>query len=417
MCFVLRIVVILLKLSKEDLQMKKYTIVLLAVALTAVFAVTAMANEWNLYGSARVATFYENNKLGDIPDVAGRDTIKNTTWNLQGNSRIGATVKGDALSARFEFGVSSDGGGGDVTSRRLFGVWQFSDGWGLKVGKDYTPITFFLSGQVFGNDAGLLNVGNAYGSRRGQLAIEGQGFKIALIDNAPIDSVVIDPIAGDGVDFAGAASESYFPKIEASYLWKHGDLGGTHFFGGFSNQKYYVNQLDAADVVTNTFSKTAVSWVFGLGGEYNFGPMFVKPQLSYYVNGAQGGWLGGAIANAAGQDTSGGIEQGPVIIGTEIIDANSFMGMLALGFSPTEQLTLELGGGFLYNNEKDETVIKDHTYFEMYLNAVWTMAPGVFLVPEAGFRDFGELKIDVPGTPDIDLGSLWYFGAKWQINF
>jgi hypothetical protein len=93
------------------------------------------------------------------------------------------------------------------------------------------------------------------------------------------------------------------------------------------------------------------------------------------------------------------------------------MGMLALGFSPTEQLTLELGGGFLYNNEKDETDLKDHTYFEMYLNAVWTMAPCVFLVPEAGFRDFGELKIDVPGEPNIDLGSLWYFGAKWQINF
>ena len=397
--------------------MKKTTIVIFAIALTAVFAVTAMANEWNLYGSARVATFYTNQKLEDLPDPAGRDTVKNTQWNLQGNSRIGATVKGDMLSARFEFGVTSDGGGGNVSSRRIFGVWQFTDGWGLKVGKDYTPITFFLSGQVFGSDNGLLQGGNAYGARRGQLAVEGQGFKIALIDNAPGTVTVIDPDATDTITFANSASESYFPKIEASYLWKHGDLGGTHFFGGFASQKYYGTITEVGNPVQQQFSKTSNSWVFGIGGEYNFGPMFVKPQLSYYQNGATGGWLGGVIAQAAGQDVSGGIEQGAFLLGTELIDANTFMGMLALGFSPTEQLTLELGGGFNYNREKDDTNLKDHTFYELYLQAVYTMAPGVFLVPEAGFRSFGELKFDTPNTPNIDLGTLWYFGAKWQINF
>ena len=44
--------------------MKKLTIIALVVAITAVFAVTATANEWNLYGSARLQTFYESLDLG-----------------------------------------------------------------------------------------------------------------------------------------------------------------------------------------------------------------------------------------------------------------------------------------------------------------------------------------------------------------
>ena len=101
---------------------------------------------------------------------------------LQGNSRIGATIKGDMIDARFELGIGSN----SVINRRLYGVWKFTEGWGLKIGQDYTPITFFLSGQVFDTDAGLLNVGNAYGSRRGQIALEGKAgpgmLKVALID-------------------------------------------------------------------------------------------------------------------------------------------------------------------------------------------------------------------------------------------
>ncbi len=46
------------------------------------------------------------------------------------------------------------------------------------------------------------------------------------------------------------------------------------------------------------------------------------------------------------------------------------------------------------------------------------MAPGVFLVPEVGYRDFGKLELRMMVlTPDADLGNLWYVGAKWQINF
>ena len=92
------------------------------------------------------------------------------------------------------------------------------------------------------------------------------------------------------------------------------------------------------------------------------------------------------------------------------------MAMLALGFSPTEQLTLEAGVGYLYTNINDGPYEKN-TYLEYYLQAVYAMAPGVYLVPEVGFRDFGKLEFGEPDVEDADLGNLFYIGAKWQINF
>jgi hypothetical protein len=39
------------------------------------------------------------------------------------------------------------------------------------------------------------------------------------------------------------------------------------------------------------------------------------------------------------------------------------------------------------------------------------MAPGVYLVPEAGYYDYQD---DIYGQ---DEGYEWYAGAKWQIDF
>ena len=46
-----------------------------------------------------------------------------------------------------------------------------------------------------------------------------------------------------------------------------------------------------------------------------------------------------------------------------------------------------------------------------YLQAMITMAPGVFLCPEVGYYDYMD---NVAGH---DQGNQWYAGAKWQIDF
>jgi len=194
--------------SGEALQGRTYS-VFFAVALASVFVNPAFANEWNLYDSARVATFYTNlNLKGQGSDEAGLITIKNTRWELQGNSRIGANVKGDTIDARFEYGAFD----GDANIRLLYGVWKFTEGWGLKVGQDYTPITFFLSNQVYNDDNDLDQQGLAYGSWRVQVAIRGRGFDFAAI--VPTSGQNADP---DG-NVAAVSVENYWPKLEAMSL-------------------------------------------------------------------------------------------------------------------------------------------------------------------------------------------------------
>jgi hypothetical protein len=416
----------------KELQMKKLAIIVLVVAITAVFAVTASANEWRLYGSARMATFYTSEDLGlelgrrgtgppfqfftvDSRNAANQNTVKNLRWNPQPNSRIGASVKGDRLEARFEFGVSSFGSGGDVLSRRLYATWKFADGWGLKIGKDYTPITFFLSSQVFDSDSNLQFLGEAYGARRGQLAVEGKlgpgMLKIALIDQTT-----------DTLNTPNGAAEKLLPKFEASYQHFISDAMSAHAFGGY--QTYSVKYPGAFGLGTDDFSVD--SWVVGAGADLNFELFFIRPQVSYYQNGAAAGWLRdnylpfsksglvGGINSALGTDLQ--------LVGSDgVIDAKNLMALLVLGFKPTASLGLEAGVGYVgYETDSYQGLKIKNNYLEYYLQAVFTLAKGVYIVPEVGYRDFGKAKFDTPfflNVPDVDLGSLFYAGAKWQIDF
>ena len=128
---------------------------IIVAILASILADRAIANEWYLYGSVRMATFYvdeENVESGTLTED------NRTICELQGNSRIGAIVKGDTMDARAEFGVGTD----RLITRLLYGVWNFSDSWRLKIGQDYTPILYNLSNQVFNNDQHLWQIGNAY---------------------------------------------------------------------------------------------------------------------------------------------------------------------------------------------------------------------------------------------------------------
>ena len=412
--------------------MKKLTIIAFVVAITAVFAVSATANEWSLYGSARVATFYTSEDLGlelgsegtgppfqfftvDSRNAANQSTAKDLQWNLQTNSRIGATVTGDKLDARFEFGVTSDGSGGNISSRLLYATWKFADGWGLKIGKDYTPILFGLSNQVFDDDSNLWKLGNAYGGRQGQIAVQGElgpgMLKVALIDQTT-----------NTLNTPNGVVEKLLPKFEASYQYYFSDAMSAHAFGGY--QTYSVKYPGAFGLGTDDFSVD--SWVVGAGANLNFGSFFVKPQLSYYQNGAAADWLGSVylpfsksglvaeINSALGTDLQ--------LVGSDgVIDTKNLMAMLAVGFKPNESLGFEAGVGYVgYETDSYQGVKVKNNYLEYYLQAVITLAKGVYIVPEVGYRDYGKAKFDTPfylNVPDVDLGSLFYAGAKWQIDF
>jgi hypothetical protein len=245
-------------------------------------------------------------------------------------------------------------------------------------------------------------------------------LKLALIDQTTND--LGQPLS---------TTEVLFPKFEASYEFNITDAMSMHAFGGF--QAYDIKSPSpipgtTIPQATGTDSQSVGSWMLGLGADLNFGPFFVKPQVSYYVNGAAAGWLGdqylpttnfGAIASLEdiGFDTG---DLG-ILTGNDILDAKNLMAMLALGFKATESLGLEFGIGYVgYDTDSFQGISFKNNYLEYYLQAVFTMAPGVYLVPEIGYRDFGKEEGDRPPfivAPDTDNGSLFYAGAKWQIDF
>jgi hypothetical protein len=404
--------------------MKKIILVIAAVAL---LASPAMAVDWNFYGNARMATFYQSRDFDEAKssDLTGKGVLggndsddANTNWDLQGNSRIGATVKAENIGGHFEFGVTSEGGGGNVSSRRIYGTWDFGAAT-LKVGKDYTPVKQFISGQVFDGDLGLLGIGTAYGSRRSQVALSFGGFEVALIDpdanlldNMSTDKTVTTTLGltpGTLVTTAGTFQvvpslvvdnkertdgdvDEIIPKIEAAWGMSF-DTWNFKLNGGY----LYYEIENVLNENGNTRDIDVNAYTIGADAGVNFGPAYVKAAINYAVNPAEGGWhLSGNKASFDGDD--------------DVKDVDMIMGSLVAGFKFTDQLTFE--GGFGYREDSpDLKGAKDDEQFSYYLQSVITMAPGVFLIPEVGYYD---LKENVKGE---DEGDQFYLGAKWQINF
>ena len=140
---------------------------LIAVFAVLLFVAPAFAADWSFYGSERIATWYNNQDYGDTT-ANGQDHDAGTQWYLPGQLPPRRQGQGRQGHRPDRAGVSVSGGdGGDtaVTTRRAYGTWKFSDNAFLKVGKDYSPTTDFISNQWYDCDADLLGNGNFYGRR------------------------------------------------------------------------------------------------------------------------------------------------------------------------------------------------------------------------------------------------------------
>ena len=334
--------------------MKKLIVLFAAVALVLSFAVTASA-DWNFFGSARMGTWWN-----DQDTAAGGDD--GTTWAQQGNSRIGASVKKDAIGGAFEYGTG-------INMRKLYGTWNFGSGT-LLVGQTYTPVNLFISNQVYGGDADLLNFGGGiYGGRRGMIQLSFGSFKIAFVDpsNAP-------GVGGGDVDVT-------LPKIEAKYGFKT-DLFGLNLVAG------YMTYEDAAfDVDAYAFAAQLV---------LSLGPAKINAAAGVVQNAADYGlWLNdsvGAVVNAAGA----------------VQDEDTIIAGLSVGFKATDTISFEAGYSWYTH---DQNGASDNDGRSYYVQAVISPAPGVYIIPEIGVQDLMD------NAAGVDQGALTYFGAKWQINF
>lgn len=373
--------------------MKKLTI-LMAVAVLVCFSVPAMAVDWNFYGSARMATFYDSRDFGDGLNAAGTsDEDSELQWFLQGNSRLGARVKADRVSGRLELSLpSSDTHDGTVGTRLIYGDWKFSDSGTLRVGKGYTPTSQFVSGQVFAEDLGLLGIGTNYGRRPGALQLFFGGFEVALIEaNASTSRG----------DFTGGDPDRYLPKIEAKWGMSL-DAFNFNIMGGYQ----YITFEDVPSQAPNppdTNDINVTSYIIGADAGFNFGPAYVKGAVSYGQNWGNARWSDlGFVSNEA----SSGIFDGD----DDVDDSTNYQGALIVGMKVSDMLALEGGGGYRVADSDASGFDKDEAW-NVYVQAVVALAPGVYIVPEIGYFDYMD---DEFGN---DEGNEYYLGAKWQIDF
>lgn len=99
-----------------------------------------------------------------------------------------------------------------------------------------------------------------------------------------------------------------------------------------------------------------------------------------------------------------------MLVGGSVEDTNPYSGVFVVNFKATNMLSVGVGAGYV-NNESDVAGVEDDDGLSYYGNAVITLAPGFFIVPEVGVFDFRD------DSTGVDEGKLTYVGAKWQINF
>jgi hypothetical protein len=98
--------------------------------------------------------------------------------------------------------------------------------------------------------------------------------------------------------------------------------------------------------------------------------------------------------------------------GDGVRNVYSWSGLLVGGLKVSDDLKFEAGGGFRSDNADNAPGFSqpDDSWI-VYAQAVMTLAPGVYVIPEVGCYDYMD---DVAGN---DEGYQWYAGAKWQIDF
>lgn len=343
--------------------MRKLFIVLAAVAFVVSFTVPAMAADWGFYGSARMSTFMDTNS--EELTTTG-DSESDLTWNIQGNSRLGANVKAGDIGGKFEYGTG-------VNLRQLFGTWKFGNG-KLLIGQTYSPVNLFYSNQVWGGDTDMLNTGGVYGGRNPMIRATFGSLNVALV--TPTTGAVTTPID----------TTTSLPKIEASYGFKAGPAGLKVVFG-----------YNTYEEETATDSYTISSYVLGLGFNVGLGAAYVNGNIYTGSNtGNYGLWQRGAAS--------------ATLVGTDVEDCSTMGYLAVVGFKVSPTMNLELGFG-ANQHEVDVTGAETDDCSAFYVQATINLAKGCFIVPEIGMVDLGD------NAAGVEEGDISYFGAKWQINF
>ena len=352
------------------MNFKKTVTIAVVGALTAL-AVPAMADT-ALYGSARMATFYN---FADSPaggKSAGFDE------HLQGNSTFGANVKNGEVEGKFEIGA----GTAAVALRLLYGTWNFGAG-KLTVGQDYN--SYYLgSAQVHTDDNAFKAYGAQWDTRQPQIRIN--------LNNGVYFSVIQPTGNVSGTDLGANAEASsnvkmYLPKLNVGYAGKTGAVG------------YNIGVVGTS--FKNVTADKQITAVLGYAnGSAAFGATTLTASFSASQNAGNMSFLGRKAYDATNKKDAVGFE-GFLQLSQKISDTVS--GNIGVGYAG-DKIDAPAKAGVAQNKFDNKMAI--------FVNAPVTLAKNVSVTPEFDYYD--QLN---NATGNDEKTKAYVIGAKWQISF
>ena len=363
---------------------------LLAIITFLPMVAPVWAAEWTFSGSQRFATWYSHFDYGDR-QVNGQGSDHSLDWYFQGNSRLEARVKADKVSGYIELALgesgnsASAGGDADVRTRRAYGVWKFADNAWLKIGKDFSPVTEFISNQCFNADDTLLGNGQFHGRRPGGLTLGIGELELAFLT----PSYGGDPgnIASNINGAFGGDPDAYIPRLEACYKLSV----EPWFIKPFAGFQWYKVEENGQGNVTGDLD--VYSWVLGVTSSVYIGPFSLGGQVSYGMNeGNVLGWYPGWNSRPASSAYLKG--------GNDVANVYTLQAEIVPAMVVTDYLRLEAGLGYRVDNADGAPgPSRPDRIWVVYLQALITMAPGVFLCPEVGYYDPMDDRAGVDKAP------------------
>ena len=402
--------------------MKKLLAFVAAIAMVGSIVATASADV-SLYGSVRMRTYF-NSYDSDYFGGGAASSYQQTEWKMDGLTRLGFDFKFGDVTGKWEIDAATDNAGidqkgsgaagrGTMRLRLAYGVWNFGSG-KLLIGQDY-PLTDYYVTSIYQTDNGFQGWGGLGISeaRISQIKLQFGGFRVAAI--TPYTK--LDPLTAAGAAY-GASVNSFVPKLEARYDGKIGKGFNWMAVAGF--QTYDANAYGTGG---DGDSKGITSWVLALAAKYNYKGLTIGALGKYAINGGNYGLCAGNPANAISTWGAGGqnainakrADLARIAGNGDVKDATTWSGLISIGYKFNEIFSAEAGYGYVDNrvwNYEDNGQAA-------YLQARFTVAPGVYVVPELIYYDAMESKTRRPGdaTTTREDGSLTSFGIMWRIDF
>lgn len=365
-----------------------------AAAMVCMLAAPALAaTQWNFSGSLQYKTFWNQRDYGDFKgeDLEGGGALVKSDgkldWTTQGDSYVAMEMVSDHLEGYIEMQWDYDAN--KVVTNYYWGKYNFNEDFSILIGQTDPLFIQEISNQVIWDNANLNGIGTANSDTLPMIALAYKGFTFAMAK--PVNNTDYD------VSSLVHDRDTFMPQLQASYAYE-ADEWRVKFAGAYANSRV---KWQGAN------SETLHSWLLGMDGQVFFGPLSLGAAVSYGQNWDAVGWndfdgwgWGYPVVKINSTSTSFDFE-----------DTDSLMLALVAGYQLTEDLYFEGGAG--YRRDDNDEWHKAHTSWNLYGQAVYTIAPGFSIIPEVGYINYGK---NVDRSKD-KFGYEWYAGAQWRLDF